>query len=161
VLTISEDAVMFNRGNGIPVKLTVPINTSLMEILWAPNSQSFAINVSDGENAGPWHAFIYLLGAARETPVLLPVDAEIEKTLAEFPRCVAHMRANLAAVAWLSDGREILLAVEAPPLAACRNKGGLLAFKVSATSGKILERIAEQSLTQQWAREVGCRLRRD
>jgi hypothetical protein len=160
-LAISEEAIEFVSGSGAPVKLGVPVNTALMEIVWSPDSKAFGINVSDGSNLGPWRTYIFTL-AGRDTPVPLPLDAEIENAIRALPRCDAKAPDNLATVAWLLESKELLIVAETPALDSCTNKKSeLVGFKIAADSGKTIERIARASLVEKWPKEIGCRLQKE
>jgi hypothetical protein len=161
-LAVSEEVVQFIRGSGAPVKLDVPINTALMEIVWSQDSSGFALNVSDGVNEGPWQTFIYRIVGERFEPMRVPLDSYIKEAMTALPRCDAKAPANVASVGWIEGGKEILVVAETPTLASCKSKtGDVTGFRLSATTGKILERVSRTAITQDWPKQLGCRLRRE
>ena len=156
VLSFTEDAIHFSHDGSSPISLSLPINLSLTEVLWAADSSRFAVNVSDASVDGPWRTFIYTIDTASKAPKLISISA-IDKERESLTQCEKGKRANLATVALL-ESKELVIVLEVPSSGACRNRGERLAFRLSPL-GEVLERMSMDLLKQQSAKELGCRLR--
>lgn len=155
------DDVVVITGKNIPEsRLNIPTNPSLMEVIWSPDSRSFAINTSDGGAVGSWIVNVYTLSASGK-PEALIIDSEIGRIVETLPKCDEKEDANVGIAAWLSGGNEFLLVVEVPPHSSCRNMGALRGFRVSTVSGKIKERLSEEALRQSLGSTLGCRFSED
>ncbi len=130
----------------------------LMEVLWAPDSRHFAVNVSDGGLVGTWEAKFYSVDT-NERPVSRDIQKIVKVLSNKLLECDPKEEANIGAVAWLNDGKEVLMIAEVPPHSSCRNMGTIFGFRVSVKSGRIIERISEKGLRKKWADVMGCRFR--
>jgi len=136
--------------------LEVLVNPPLMEVLWAPDSQNFVINVSDGGLVGTWEAKYYSIDADGR-PVSRDIQKLVKSNANRLLRCEPKEEANIGVASWLNDGKEVLIIAEVPPHSSCRNMGTIFGFRVSVKSGKIIERISEDGLRKKWAHILGCR----
>ena len=142
------------RGN--PSHLEILVNPPLMEVLWSPDSRNFVINVSDGGLVGSWEAKFYSIDAD-ERPVSRDIQNIIMPIANKLLKCEPKEEANIGAVSWLDNGKEVLIIVEVPPHSTCQNMGAVFGFRVSVKAGKIIERISEADLLKKWGNVLGCR----
>ena len=131
-----------------------------MEVLWSPDSQRFALNVSDGGVVGGWFAKVYWIDESGGVNQI-DIGSEVLRLANSLPRCEEREDANIGVVAWLDGGKELLLVAEVPPHSSCRNMGALQGFRVSATTGVVVEHISERQLRQKWNATLGCRFSSD
>ncbi|MFA7060097.1 MAG: hypothetical protein WC156_04690 [Pedobacter sp.] len=143
-------------GKKAPIQLKVLINPPLTEVLWAPDSRGFTINVSDGGLVGTWEAHVYSIDQDGN-----PIPHNIRKLIFpitnKFLKCEPKEVANFGITAWLNGSKEILIVAEVPPHSSCRNMGAIIGFQISVKSGKIIERISEKELRKKWKSYLGCR----
>lgn len=132
-------------------------NPPVTEVLWSPDSKSFVINESDGGTVGTWLThFFYLDQNGR--PVSRDIESLVSTLASKMPDCASTETANIAAVAWLNQGKELLLVAEVPAHSSCRNMGAIAAFRVSIASWKMIEQLSGNTLRKQWPSVLGCRL---
>jgi len=127
-----------------------------MEVLWSPDSNGFAINVSDGGLVGTWETHIYTIDQ-NGNPAPRNLQRLILPIVSKFLRCEPKEVANFGIAAWLNGSKEVLMIAEVPPHSSCRNMGTLIGFRISVLSGKIIERISERELRRKWKSFLGCR----
>jgi hypothetical protein len=134
--------------------LSIP---TLTEVLWSPHSEALVVNASDGDLGGTWQPFLYSLDANAR-----PTRRDLRRLLApfieKFPRCDSFAPANVAAVAWLDDGKELLVVAEVPRHSVCRNSGALEGFRISVAAWRISARLSEAELRRLWGNALGPRL---
>jgi len=140
------------KVDALPILATAP----LWEVIWAPNSKSFAINASDGGTVGTWDSVVYRLDHAPPF-ASLDVSSLARAASADLPQCREREDLNVAVVGWAADGAEVLVVAEVPPHSSCMNMGDVVGFRISVRLGKILEQLPEQALRQQWGPVLGCR----
>jgi hypothetical protein len=92
-------------------------------------------------------------------PKKMNLPAAVHRLAKRLPRCEEKETPNFAAVAWLREGKEILLVAEAPPHSSCANMGALAAYRLSADSGRVLEQLPQDRLLKEYGRLLGCRIR--
>ncbi|HTE40223.1 MAG TPA: hypothetical protein VK629_05310 [Steroidobacteraceae bacterium] len=148
-VAVTEESIALTVG-AQSTQLPVPVNTALMEIVWAPNSRSFAINVSEGDHAGRWQAHLFAIDGGG-----LPRAIALEEALKALPACAS--KANVALVAWLEEGQEALLVFETLT-GLCQAKDSQLAVRVNL-AGKVVESVTADVMRQRWASGLGCRVR--
>lgn len=155
-VSVSDESVEMLRQNGGAVGLNVHANSAFMEIVWSADSGWFSINVSEAANEGPWLTFAYVV--ENESPKVFSLY-DVKNAASSLPRCDVKTNPNLATLAWLDNGRELLIGAEVPPLSSCKNKNEVAGFRVSTATGKVLERLTGEALKQKFGKELGCRLR--
>jgi len=143
-------------SNGKSSPLNIIVNPPLMEVLWAPDSQKFGINVSDGGLVGTWEAYIYSIDDHGD-PVPLDIPRLIMSISDEILQCEPKEEPNIGIVAWLNDSKEALLILEVPPHSSCRNMGAITGFRIAVETKKIIERISEVELRRNWGKALGSR----
>jgi hypothetical protein len=141
---------------GISSHLSILINPPLTEVLWAPDSRSFAINVSDGGLVGTWESYIYLIDD-KGHPMPLDIQQLIMPIANKILKCDPKEEANIGIAAWLNGSKDVLLIAEVPPHSSCQNMGAIIGFRISIESKKIIERISEVELRKNWRHALGCR----
>lgn len=156
----SNDGLFVIRMANKAIGIDVLINRPLMEVLWSPDSQRFALNVSDGGVVGGWFAKVYLIDESGGVNQI-DIGSEVLRLANALPRCEEREDANIGVVSWLDGGKELLLVAEVPPHSSCRNMGALQGFRVSASTGVVVEHISERQLRQKWNATLGCRFSGD
>jgi hypothetical protein len=134
--------------------LSVP---SLTEVLWSPDSRTFVVNVSDGDQAGVWQAFVYSLDPG-DRPARRDLRGLLAPFTDRFARCDRPDPVNIGGVAWLDDGKDLLVLAEVPQHATCRNRGELQGFRVGVASWRVKAQIAQGELLTHWMSTFGSRL---
>ena len=152
VLSFTEAAVQFSHQGGKPIDIVIPINLSLMEVVWAPTSDAFAINVSDGDASGPWQMFVFRVDANNAPQAIALGNIKIEAK--EFASCKGDKSLNVVAIGWLAQEKELAVAITPE---SCRNNGARLMLRVSA-AGKIIEQLSLDEFKKRWPQSGGCRL---
>jgi hypothetical protein len=109
VLREGDDG-LFVIGKQTTLLQDILATPSITEILWSPDSKAFVVNGSDGGAVGEWKAHFYTLDD-EDRPVARDLAGLIEPLVRTFPRCGDdEPYTNLGAVAWLKDGKELLVA---------------------------------------------------
>jgi len=141
---------------------TFPLmNLSLSEILWSPDERTFALTQSDGGWVGTWNLSIGQISDEGTLSFLNEIDKVI---LADFkkrilPKDCADEYPNVAAVAWV-DSNKLLLVGEVPPHSSCSKMSAIFGYVVEIPSEKILNRIDENTLSNEWKAWLGPRLKK-
>lgn len=151
----SEGLSLVGRNGSTHIEAYPP----LMEVLWAPDSRNFVINVSDGGLVGHWDTYLYSIDAD-ESPVYRDIQKIVRPIADVLLQCEPKEEANLGVVSWINGGKDILIIAEVPPHSSCRNMGAIFGFRVSAKSGEIVERMSEDALRKKWAKALGCRFKK-
>jgi hypothetical protein len=147
-LLLLNDRGLASRDIGVSVNLT--------EILWAPNSRKFAATESDGGLVGTWHLFVITIDRGNRLSHR-DLSEVIQGETMEFAKCFEGPESrNVGAAAWLNRN-ELLVIAEVPPHSSCTNMGAITGFRVSAISGKVLERLPEKKLRKRYGKSLGCR----
>ncbi|MHB8859984.1 MAG: hypothetical protein ACYC6Z_10980 [Thermoleophilia bacterium] len=131
----------------------------LMEVLWAPDSRNFVINVSNGGLVGHWDINFYSIDSD-ERPVYRDIQKKVRPIADKLLQCEPKQEANIGVVSWIKGGKDILIIAEVPPHSSCRNMGAIFGFRVSVKSGEIIERISENALRKKWTKALGCRFKK-
>jgi hypothetical protein len=153
VLSFTEDAVQFNHQGGKPIDIVIPINLSLMEVVWAPTSDAFAINVSDGDASGPWQMFVFRVDANNALRAIA-LDG-VRKEANVLASCERNKSPNVVGVGWLPPENDLAIAVIVPE--SCRNPDKSSVLRVS-TAGKTVEKLPLDEFKKRWPQSSGCRL---
>lgn len=156
-ITVDRNGLIIVSKSGQISRVDVPINPPLVEVKWSPDSRHLFINASDGGIVGSWNVKVYSVDA-RGLIKELDVGDSVRKSIKDFPQCEEREFANIAAVAWLANGNELLLVAEVPPHSTCSNMGSVRGFRMSSTTGEILEQVSERMLKRRWGAFLGCRL---
>lgn len=137
-------------------QLQVLPNPSLTEVLWAPDSSAFVINVSDGGLVGTWETVFYFLDETNR-PIQRDIQSLVGPSANKFLLCDPDEVANIGVASWVNGSTEVLVVAEVPPHSSCRNMGSIFGYLVSVESEKVIERISEDDLRKRWANTLGCR----
>lgn len=149
-----EGLSLINKGKVSHIDIL--FSPPLVEVLWAPDSRKFVINMSDGGLVGTWETCIYSIDD-RGNPVPIDIQNLIKPISNKIMQCEPKEEANIGIAAWLNNSTEILLIVEVPPHSSCRNMSTITGFRISIETRKIIERISENELRKNWKRVLGCR----
>ena len=156
IVTGADLDLMFT-ANGKRTLLDIPMfNEPLMEVLWSPDSRSFAVTVSDGGLVGTFETHVYQIDANGK-PVYRNILRAVRPIAKKLLRCEPGDMPNIGVSAWLKGSREVLIVVEVPPHSSCRNMGDIGGFIVDVKSKKVGKRISERELRSKWAKFLGCR----
>ena len=132
------------------------LSLSLTEILWAPDSRRFAATTSDGGLVGTWRLFVSTIGRGGK-PRHRELSDAIQRETRTFGRCYGGPETrNVGAAGWL-NADELLVIAEVPPHSSCSDMGAITGFRVSVRSGKVLERVPERKLRDDFRGLLGCR----
>lgn len=149
-----EGLSLVNKGKSIHLDLL--FSPPLVEVLWAPDSLKFVINMSDGGLVGTWETHIYLIDG-QGNPVHVNIQNFLLSISDKIPQCEPKESVNVGIAAWLNESKEILLIVEVPPHSTCRNMGAITGFRISTQEMKVVEIISENELRKNWSHTLGCR----
>ena len=152
----TSDELVLKGRNKKTSHINIVVNPPLMEVLWAPDSKTFVINVSDGGLVGTWEAYVYSIGVNGHL-IYRNIYTMIKPSVNRFLQCEPGEEANYGVASWLNKGKDILLIVEVPPHSSCRNMGTIFGFHISVKSGKIIRRFSESELRTKWVNTLGCR----
>lgn len=147
------------RAN-VLMQLGVNADAKLTEMLWSPTGRFVSVTASDGGIVGTWSVNVFALdrdGGLHKHDNL----RDAFKSADAFPDCDEKETPNIGAIAWLNNGRDILLVAEVPPHSSCRNMSALSGYLVQVESGKIIEQLSESQLREKWGPKLGCRFARD
>lgn len=137
------------------------MSLSLSELLWSPNERTFALTQSDGGWVGTWILSIGQISDKGTLSFLNKIDkvalTDFKKTI--MPKDCADEYPNFAAVAWI-DPDKLLIVGEVPPHSSCKNMGVFFGYVIEIPSGKILNRIDENKLNNEWNVQLGTRLKK-
>ena len=126
------------------------------EILWAPDSSSFAVNESEGGGGFDQRAYIFYVkesGLAK-----LDVSRSIDKAFGSPVTCEVPVLPNSAVLAWLAPDR-LLVVAEVVPVSVCKHPGTFLTYEVSLPDLKILDQHTQRESKQKFMQYLGCELR--
>jgi hypothetical protein len=152
----TENGLLFDGGGGRPIKLPVVALAPLWEVVWAPNSLSFAVNASDGGAVGTWDTTIFELHADGAISAFF-VSSLVRRAASQFARCDSPEVLNVALVGWEGNGAIAHVVAEVPPHSSCKNMGSLQGYRIDVKSKKILGRLSDFGLRKRWRGELGSR----
>jgi hypothetical protein len=126
------------------------------EILWAPDSGSFAVNETEGGGGFDQRAYIFYVNESGLTK--LDVSRPVEKAFGFHGKCDARLLPNTAILAWLAPNR-LLVVAEVVNVSVCKHPGTFLTYELSLPDLKILARHTQRESRQKFMRYLGCELR--
>lgn len=123
------------------------------EILWSPDSSSFAVTWNDGGEEGTWHVTVHRLGDRG----LESVDASQAVVAAFLPlqRCKEPEFPDAGAVAWLDGGKSLLVVARASTARNCPSEGLLQGYEVAPGTGSIQKTIPAPDLLERYRSSFG------
>ncbi|TRX73082.1 hypothetical protein [Pseudomonas mangiferae] len=157
ISSIERKLMLVNHASS--TVLATYVNPGLMEISWAPNSNAFSINVSDGGGVGSWGVDYYTVDG-NGLPQKHDVTIQVSKASEKLAKCDEQEEPNIAMLSWLNNGQGALMVAEVPPHSSCSNMGALQGYRVNLSGGEILEVLSESELRQKWGRVLGDRIKR-
>jgi len=126
------------------------------EILWAPDSSSFAVNETEGGGGFDQRAYIFY---AKESGLIrLDVSRPVEKVFGYPGKCEVQVPPNSAVLAWLGPDR-LLVAAEVVNVSVCKYMGTFVTYEVSLPDLKILARHTQKESKLRFNQYLGCELR--
>jgi hypothetical protein len=132
------------------------LNGFRAEILWAPDSSSFAVNETEGGGGFDQRAYIFYV---KESGLKkLDVSRPVEKAFGFQGKCDAPLLPNSAVLAWLAPDR-LLVVAEVADVSVCKHPGTFLTYELSLPDLKILERHTQREAKQKFMQYLGCELR--
>ncbi|HEX7285751.1 MAG TPA: hypothetical protein VF532_06180 [Candidatus Angelobacter sp.] len=132
------------------------LNGFRSEILWAPDSSSFAVNETEGGGGFDQRAYIFYVKESGLTK--LDVSRPVEKAFGFQGKCDARLLPNTAVLAWLAPDR-LLAVAEVVDVSVCKHPGTFLTYEVSFPDLKILARHTQRESKQKFMQYLGCELR--
>ncbi|HEV2489187.1 MAG TPA: hypothetical protein VGT03_05225 [Candidatus Acidoferrales bacterium] len=126
------------------------------EVLWSPDSKAFAETYSDGGAVGQFHVLIYYANGSR---VIEPTNQVTEEFLSHPRSCFSPEDPNIAAIEWIKDSSEILVAAETLPHSNCDNMGTFRAYMIHLPDGNILRSYGQLEAKKLFWKHMGRELR--
>lgn len=137
-------------------KFRARLNGFHAEILWAPDSSSFAVNETEGGGGFDQRAYIFYVNEFGLTK--LDVSRPVEKAFGFQGKCDARLLPNTAVLAWL-DPHRLLVVAEVVEVSVCRYHGTFLTYELSLPDLKVLVRHTQRESKQKFMQYLGCELR--
>jgi hypothetical protein len=151
VLTVVEDGMPVEGAERIEILLP-------SEIVWSPDSLSFALTSSDGGANGTWEVGMFLLQNSRFRYSDVSREA-VDLYQKEFP-CTSPQEPNVGAVKFVKESKQLLLVVDPPLTSSCGDQVAIRGFVVTVPDGKVVKEIAGQDLRDDWGEALGPRFGR-
>lgn len=151
-----DDAYVVFRVQAGKRRLTARLYGWNPEVLWSPDSRSFAVNQTEGGGGIGQRAYIFYLGKQRLRKI--DVSAPVEKRFGRPVKCEVPVLPNTAVLQWLNPKR-ILVVAEVVHVSICRCPGTFKSYEMSLPDLKILK-IHTQAETQRlYGNALGCEFR--
>ncbi len=131
--------------------------STVAELGWARDSTAFYITQSDGGLVGTWYTVVYDIRPSGVRSI--DVTSAIRRRFRKHYKCTYPETPNVAALAWLTNPRRILLVAEVPPHSSCPEMGKVSGYVVAVPSGEIVREIGQAKLESEWRSYMGPRLR--
>jgi hypothetical protein len=125
------------------------------EVLWSPDSQSFAVNETVG--GGGIGQRIYVFYVERSQMRRVDVSPAVEKAFGSPVKCEVHVPPNTAILEWL-DSQHVLVVAEVVPVSLCDCPGTFKSYEVSLPNPRVLRSHTESGTKQLFAGSLGCEL---
>lgn len=106
----------------------------LTEVSWSAATNGVFINASDGGVVGTWQSrvFIETGGSVREVPVQrLVADKSVLSSDCKF--------LNVASLAWLDDGKRLLVLQEVPDSSGCTHMADTALYVIELSTDRVVE----------------------
>jgi hypothetical protein len=126
------------------------------EILWAPDSSSFAVNETEGGGGFGQRAYIFYVEESGLRK--LDVSRPVEKGFGYPGKCEVRVPPSSAVLAWLAPNR-LLVVAEVVNVSVCKHPGTFLTYEVALPDLKILARHTQRESKQRFMQYLGCELR--
>jgi hypothetical protein len=132
------------------------INGFRSEVLWSPDSKSFAVNQTEGGGGIGQRAYIFYL--KRNGLQRLDVSAPIEKAFGSPVKCEVSPPPNTAVIQWLDPNR-ILVVAEVVNVSICECPGTFQTYELSIPNLRIIRRYTQSETKRRFGDFLGCELR--
>lgn len=152
----NQDNALFFISTGNEETLSTYVSPGLIEMSWAKDSKSFAINYSDGSYVGSWNVDYYVIKPNNHLK-RIDITGKAKTLSKEFAQCDEPEELNFALLTWLQP-QEAILVAEVPPHSTCKNMGALQGFRMNLSKVEILEVYDEETLREKWNDVLGKRL---
>ncbi|HJX83595.1 MAG TPA: hypothetical protein VJ723_04545 [Candidatus Angelobacter sp.] len=126
------------------------------EVLWSPDSSSFAVNQTEGGGGIGQRAYIFYLRGNRLQRV--NVSLPVEKVFGAPVKCEVRVPPNTAVLQWL-DSKSILMVAEIANVSVCKCRGTFRTYKISLPNLKVLESYTQSETKRLFPNALGCELR--
>src|SRR5262249_17624234 len=126
------------------------------EVLWSPDSKSFAVNQTEGGGGIGQRAYIFYV--TRNGLQRLDVSAPIEKAFGSPVKCEVPVPPNTAVLQWL-DPKRILVVAEVVNVSICKCPGTFQSYELSIPNLRIIRRYTQSGTKRGFAGVLGCELR--
>jgi len=126
------------------------------EVLWSPDSKSFAVNQTEGGRGIGQRAYVFYV--KRNGLQRLDVSAPIEKTFGSPVKCEVPVPPNTAVIRWLDPNR-ILVVAEVVNVSICKCPGTFRTYELSIPNLKIIRRYTQSETKRRFSDVLGCELR--
>ena len=145
------DIWLSTRGNQHHLKQVESLATvaALTDAVWAPDSQRFAVTVSDAGAVGMWHTYVYRLKGAKARG-FTDVEPLLKARLRHFSHCDGGPEINDYAAAWLHHGRQLAVIAEVAPHSVCRDMGDERGFVVDVRTWRVVRVVPETKIPTSW-----------
>ena len=125
------------------------------EVLWSPDSKSFAVNQTEGGGGIGHRAYIFYV--KRDGLQRLDVSAPIEKAFGSPVKCEVPTPPNTAVVRWL-DPKRILVVAEVVNVSICECRGTYQSYELSVPNLRIIRRYTQSETKRRFSDVLGCEL---
>src|SRR5262249_53494850 len=126
------------------------------EVLWSPDSKSFAVNQTEGGGGIGQRAYIFYV--KRNGLQRLDVSAPIEKAFGSPVKCEVPTPPNTAVLQWL-DPKRILVVAEVVHVSICECLGTFQTYELSIPNLRIIRRFTQSETKRRFGDALGCELR--
>jgi hypothetical protein len=126
------------------------------EVLWSPDSSSFAVNQTEGGGGIGQRTYVFFV--RRNGLQRMDVSSPVEKAFGAPVKCEVRVPPNIAVLQWL-DSKNILMVAEIVNESLCKCSGTFKAYKLSLPNLKILESYTQSETRRLFPNALGCELR--
>jgi hypothetical protein len=126
------------------------------EILWSPDSKSFAVTGSGRGGNGQYNVDVFLIRSHRLDRV--PITNLVEKEFGHPVRCSWPESPNVGAITWLIPSSQILIAAEIAHHSVCDSFGTFKAYTIDVTNSQILKKWNQLEVKEVFHEKLGPEL---
>jgi hypothetical protein len=151
-IRVSDDTSTLKMGKTVFEIGGIYANPLLSEVAWSEDIKGVFVNASDGGDTGTWGtlAFIETNGKAREIPV-----SKLIKTKHALKSDCKYL--NIASVAWIDAGSELLVLEQVPNSSGCSNMNKAVVHVIDVKHNKIREVLAPAKARARYSDVFGAR----
>jgi len=126
------------------------------EILWSPDSKSFAVNQTEGGGGIGQRAYVFYIKSNHLHKI--DVSTPVEKEFGRPVKCEVGVDPNTAVLEWL-DPKRILVVAEIVNVSICKCPGTFMTYELSFPDLRILQIYSQAETRRRFSRSLGCELR--